>query len=194
MTVTESLCWRLFFIMLVILSMYLIGRLHLKLVTNIFWLQHPSPTSMSPSMLKVILPFTCPKSKPTSFTLSSCWVSIDQLETLVSDFYQYQIESMINSWFWSLRSSHGSIGQCMGLPSWEFRPLYAEPWLKSWKVLAMSFTSVLYTEYSTKKILKTVNRPTNDGGTVKFIDVEWIFWNLFLPLAHEVAKHFCFWC
>ena len=121
-------------------------RLHLKLVTNIFWLQHPSPTSMSPSMLKVILPFTCPKSKRTSFTLSSCWVSIDQLETLVSDFYQYQNESMINSWFWSLRSSQGSIGQSMGLPSWEFRPLYAEPWLKSWKVLAMSFTSVLYTE------------------------------------------------
>ena len=61
--------------------------------------------------MKVFLPVTYPKSDPPSFTLSSCWVSIDQLETLVSNFYQYQNESMIHSWICSLQSSLGSIGQ-----------------------------------------------------------------------------------
>ena len=37
-----------FVVMLFIFSMYLIGHQHLKLVTNTFGLQHPSPTSMSP--------------------------------------------------------------------------------------------------------------------------------------------------
>ena len=40
--------------------------------------------------------------------MSSCWVSIDQLETLVSEFYHYENESLILSWICSLQSSSGS--------------------------------------------------------------------------------------
>ena len=54
-----SLCWWLisdvggkiimlatFFVMLVTFSVYKIGHQHLKIITNTFGLQHPSPTSM----------------------------------------------------------------------------------------------------------------------------------------------------
>ena len=43
MLVTESICWWRF-------SLYYIGHKHLKLVTNTFRLQHPSPTSMPPNL------------------------------------------------------------------------------------------------------------------------------------------------
>ena len=39
-----------FFVMLMIFSVYWICHQHLKLVTNTFGLQHPSPTSMSPML------------------------------------------------------------------------------------------------------------------------------------------------